>query len=110
MNGSLYRRMPLQTRQLSAQIKAAPAAGPDDRASLPGNEYIDAQPSRFVRQLQHPMLIAGSANTPTNFEFSQKALQCGVLVNLISECMDNRAITDMDERWRREGIAASYMV
>jgi hypothetical protein len=57
-----------------------------------------------------PVSIAGSANTLTNFEFSQKALQRGVLVNLINECMDNRAIIDMDKLWRREGIAASYMV
>jgi hypothetical protein len=56
-----------------------------------------------------PVLIAGSANTPTNFEFSQNALQCGVLVNLISECMDNRAFIGMDERWRREDILLLVM-
>jgi hypothetical protein len=43
-------------------------------------------------------LIAESANTPTNFEFSQKSLQCGVLVNFIGDLYGQRVIIDVDER------------
>jgi hypothetical protein len=42
-------------------------------------------PAASSGSISNPVLTAGSANTPTNFEFSQKALQRGVLVNLISE-------------------------
>jgi hypothetical protein len=66
--------------------------------------------SPFVRQLQHPRVNRWISRYTNELEFSQKALQRGVLANLISECIDNQAIIDMDKRWRREGIAASYML